>query len=299
MKTSSRVIPTIFSVSLGVAAALVAGGCSSSTGDEASGATESALTGSLTIDVSCGVPDSPNERNIRTAVAYARIMAGSTPFKECVDQAMRGVVSVAGSNSFLATVGPYLTCTNDAIPTATIDQQIARVKDKMLSPNALSISCADLGAGVDGKVADGITTDIGSATENITLGNRTAYYTPIEVAGIVLHENMHLHQYFHGPEHNFSATACGRPDDGDVQWIQHHTVPWIMNACVAEIAQQSSTVCGGIESCGAGQLHVVQHLYDRTYCYCASDPLADPPTSGGGGGSGGPKCKGKTCYTTG
>lgn len=324
--TTSRLLPTILSLGAVGLACITATGCSSAPAGEAAASSESALTGAVTFDTTVPAQTcSPFEQgSILQAVQYARVLAGSTPFKECVSEAMRGSFALsyeAAHQTQVDTVGPYVPCladysgTGDEIPYASIDQQVARVLDKVLSPNDLAVSCYPADgvseAGVD------VAAEIGSGVERVSI-SRFLLGTPpyplssseiVSLSSALLHEIMHLHNYHHGTwapltESIDSAKYCGVTDPTkDPSWARKHTVPRIINACVEELKVRSQQVCGGIDSCGTGadgglQLHVPQHFSDRTYCYCAADPLT-PASSGGGGGSSGPKCKGKKCFTTG
>lgn len=239
-----------------------------------------ALYGAVTYGADC----TPTLRAMaEDSMRFGRITAGTRAFAQCVSTRMRE---------------RYRGCTGDAYNSAGIDAQVMAALLTARTPNAVSMSCT----GGGGLASTGQNSGYGHSVSEtfswstwladaaaarawpvcgpgVTGACRLSVWPMSQGAATVWHEAAHTHGYGHGHNTDNTAAATACAPSSSAGWnFQSDTVPYIIGNCIAEVLERSDAACGGnVESCGAGQLRLVDGFSSNT-CACQSDPAYTLPT---------------------
>jgi hypothetical protein len=234
---------------------------------ETSEATED-LLGTVTTTSDCTAQKSTF---ITSTMRYGRITASTRAFEQCVEQALRAGVSVAGGGW----AGNYRRCNGDPFYGEPLTTQLQAVLDVARSGYDVQINCSS----PNGNASAGIGTynqtseALGFSTwlDAVVNQPRVGAWPTSQTAGIIWHEVMHQHGYTHGADDQANALVnCGYA--GDPTWhFQVNTMPYIIGACMTGVLDESAAQCGDIDACPAGQVRLISS-YGGRGCECVADP---------------------------
>ncbi|MBL8626271.1 MAG: hypothetical protein JNK64_33455 [Myxococcales bacterium] len=273
------------------AALLTAAACTTPEDATDLGADEAAVMGGTSFDNTC---PADVQAYVEDTMLHARTAIASTAFSQCLDQAMRTGITMAG-----ASIGPYRKCNGDPYYASDIATQVARALAATRSSNSLAFSCSDV-QGANASAGLGTYELVGPERMNLfnwffyaarnfyllpqcPLGGSAGDGTTCVVnpwgAGIITHESMHQHGYTHGANDQAGAkTACGY--GSDPTWhFQVNTAPYIIGTCVDMVLRQSELTCGPLDTCPAGSVRILDGV-GATSCHCEVDPGVDPMAGG-------------------
>jgi hypothetical protein len=219
---------------------------------------------------------------LTTATRYGRTVAATRAFEQCVERVMTAqtIDTVGGSAG-----GPYGQCNGDPFWGSPLTAQINAVLDAARSGNDMMLYCTGGRGNASAGIGDYFRTD--TETLNFTTWLDSVLDLPFtagdryhQAAATIWHEMMHQHGYNHGiapdyerdPERTAreNAMQCGRA--GDPTWhYQWNTVPYLVGSCVSHVINESTSVCGNVETCGPGMLRLVTGFGSQG-CECVADP---------------------------
>jgi hypothetical protein len=251
------------------------------------------VLGATSYEIFCKPEDVPQ---INLAFAYARIATNSPAFRECMNRAFTGPVSITPPGYGAINIGPHIACANDpATPsTTTIFNSL-----KTANPTRIVCDYADIGTSTGGFAGVGGVPSTDSVTaESIALGSELGWFQGTsgpcyenvsglpctadqgyaETGATIMHEILHQHGYDHFEYESPSNYLCGIPASENPYY--GNSVNYEVGECIRAVLEFSIDNCPMHGSCGTGGgLKLQNSIFSSTpTCSCVSDPKpGDPP----------------------